>query len=109
MTGLETTVERAGEHPVLRVAGEVDLANADALAAAVGRALGDAAGMLVVDLADLTYIDSAGLAALHRSTRQVEDRGGGVVLVVPDASPCAHTFAVAALDWPVTTAWPATG
>jgi anti-anti-sigma factor len=107
MTVLETSVGAAGDHTVLRVAGEVDLANAAELETAVEQALGESAGPLVVDLADLAYIDSAGLAALHGATRRIEERGGSVVMVVPDDCPCARTFAVAAFDWPVATAWPA--
>jgi anti-anti-sigma factor len=109
VTALDTSVAPAGDHTLLRVAGEVDLANAAELERAVAGALGDRGGTLVVDLAELAYIDSAGLAALHGATRQLEARGGSVVLVVPDDCPCARTFAVAALPWPVAAAWPGSG
>ncbi len=53
---------------VLRVAGEVDLHVADAL---VGEAVALDADRLVIDLADVTFIDSSGLHALLRIHRHV--------------------------------------
>ncbi len=59
---------------VLRVAGEVDLHVADAL---VGEALALEADRMVIDLADVTFIDSSGLHALLRIQRHV---AGGLAL-----------------------------
>jgi anti-sigma B factor antagonist len=107
---LETSVTRAGGHTVLRVAGEVDLANAGLLDTAIRDAQADGADVpLVVDLADLAYIDSAGLAALHRASRRIEEGGGSFVVVVPEGCACARTFEVAAFDWPVARSWPRPG
>ncbi len=109
-TVLETRVTQAGAHTVLRVAGEVDLANAGLLDAAIREAQADGdSGPLVVDLGELGYIDSAGMAALHRASRRIEERGGTFVVVVPDGCACARTFEVAALDWRVARSWPAEG
>jgi len=106
---LETSVRHAGRYTVLHVAGEIDLANAGLLDAAIRDAQADGSSALVVDLADLGYIDSAGLAALHRASRRIEESGGSFLVVVPDDSACARTFAVAALDWSVARSWPAGG
>ena len=51
------------------VDGEIDLANAQELAAAVGRARRAAAGTLDVDLRRLDFIDAAGMRALVRAAK----------------------------------------
>jgi anti-sigma B factor antagonist len=105
-TAMHTSLTRTGEQTVLRVGGEIDLGNAALLDGAIREALEDGTSSLVVDLSELAYIDSAGLAALHRAARRIEALDGSFVVVVPDDSPCARTFAVAALDWLVATSAP---
>ena len=54
---------RQGDTAYLRASGELDLAAVDDFRAAVRVARGDATEM-IVDLCDLTFIDSIGLSAL---------------------------------------------
>jgi len=103
---LATSVEQVDETTILRVTGEVDLANAETLEAAVRNAARAGEGRTVVDLTELAYIDSAGLATLHRAWRHCRERGGELIVVVPPDSPCARTFEVVSLDWPVAHAVP---
>jgi anti-sigma B factor antagonist len=58
--------------PTLAVAGEVDMSNADQLAAAVDDALAIDTAPLLVDLAELTYVDSAGLRVLLKRAEKIE-------------------------------------
>lgn len=52
---------------MLEVSGEVDMLTAPQLEEAVGRALDDAPKVLVLDLAKVTFLASAGLSVLTRS------------------------------------------
>ena len=50
--------EQQGTLCLVRVHGEVDLSNAQEVSAAIGNAMGQEARRLVVDLSDITYLDS---------------------------------------------------
>lgn len=64
MYGLSIDLER-GSPPVLHIRGDVDMANAEELAAALLEAMSTDATM-IVDMADVTFIDAAGLQAILR-------------------------------------------
>jgi anti-sigma B factor antagonist len=73
----------SGPVAVIRVAGEVDVATAPQLQEATAR-LGNAHGVAVVDLTDVTFIDSSGLAVLASAWKAVtEVAGGDLLMVVP--------------------------
>jgi anti-anti-sigma factor len=55
------------------VAGELDMASADVFATAVREAL--AAGDVVIDLADVSFMDSSGLRALNAAAQQAGEAG----------------------------------
>jgi anti-sigma B factor antagonist len=55
------------------VAGELDLATADELTAAVRSGL--AAGAVVIDMRGVTFMDSAGVRALNTAVRESADSG----------------------------------
>ncbi|MET1073142.1 MAG: STAS domain-containing protein [Umezawaea sp.] len=57
---------------ILRVVGEIDMSNTDALAAALDDALDDSGGQLVVDLTGCEYLDSAGLSVLFAHASRIE-------------------------------------
>lgn len=57
--------------PVIRLAGEIDTSNVDAVSAQIDRVLPEAHEPVVFDLADLGYMDSAGLAMLLRVAERV--------------------------------------
>ncbi|HET6712929.1 MAG TPA: STAS domain-containing protein [Actinomycetota bacterium] len=63
MGHLQATTEEAVDGAVVRVEGEIDLANASELAEMLEPA-GTSGGPVTVDLADVTFIDSSGLHAL---------------------------------------------
>lgn len=60
---------RAGDAIVVAPAGEIDLATIEVLDAEVGAALTDAAH-LVLDLREVTFIDSAGLRLVLETSRK---------------------------------------
>ncbi|WP_089951538.1 STAS domain-containing protein [Lentzea xinjiangensis] len=64
---LTRTTDQRGRS-VLKAAGEIDLSNTAAFAAA----LSDAEGSLVVDLTEVHYIDSAGMSVLFAHAERLE-------------------------------------
>jgi anti-anti-sigma factor len=71
---------RTGEPRNIAVRGEVDLATASELEAVVRSALEEAADGVVLDLAQLTFIDSSGLRALVALAKDAESRRKSLAL-----------------------------
>jgi anti-sigma B factor antagonist len=71
-----------GGRALVRVAGEIDLSNADALEAELERHVASAQEV-VVDLTEVQYLDSRGVWLLTRLARRLESRGTGLTLVAP--------------------------
>jgi anti-anti-sigma factor len=83
--GLQADLERDDElSAVLRVAGEIDLATAPILAAALDDVApegGIAGGKVVrVDMGEVTFLDSSGISVLVESRSRLADAGGHLVL-----------------------------
>ncbi|MGA2211482.1 MAG: STAS domain-containing protein [Acidimicrobiales bacterium] len=80
---LEVEVEQSGETPVVRVVGEVDIATAPALRERLEQVLASAT-RVVVDLSEVTFLDSTGLSVLVGAWKQLsgEDSEGDLRLVV---------------------------
>jgi anti-sigma B factor antagonist len=75
-------VDRDDDHIVLAVAGELDIGTVERLRLAVGRHLRP--GVLVtLDLAEVTFCDSTGLAALVGIYKRLAATGGRLVLRAP--------------------------
>lgn len=87
----EVRVERLGGADVVRVSGEVDLSNSDALGEAIEST---SAHDVALDLSELTHIDSAGIRAVDGCYRALEDAGRALVVVVPPDSPAEWIFRV---------------
>jgi anti-sigma B factor antagonist len=68
------------EPPVLTVRGEVDLASAPKLAAAMTELIDRGYTHVAVDLGAVEFIDSSGLGVLVGSLRRLRDDGGDLVL-----------------------------
>lgn len=75
-----------GGHPVVFVYGEIDVLTAPRLHETLHEVIAESPGSLLVDLANVTFIDSTGLGALVVAHRHLEERGGRLRLVsVPPA------------------------
>jgi anti-sigma B factor antagonist len=72
-----------GDHVVVTLAGEIDVATADAVTEAFTDATSreGAGGYVCCDLSAVTFLDSTGLTALLTARRACEDRGIEMVLV----------------------------
>jgi anti-sigma B factor antagonist len=65
---------------VVPLKGEIDLHVSPTVTAALTEVIDQKPGRLVVDLSEVTYIDSAGLAALIQAMQKVEGYGGKFML-----------------------------
>lgn len=78
---LSVSARNGADDVVVSVYGEVDLATAPQLEAALERALQGSARRLVVDLRDVEFLDSAGLALLVRQDRQARRAARSLIVV----------------------------
>ena len=69
------------------VAGEVTFSNVGDFDRALEEALERGARNLVVDLTEVTFIDSSGLSALLTASARARDQGGAVALVLAEGEP----------------------
>lgn len=81
---LEVDVHTEGDHHVITVKGEIDLATAPELSEVV-RGILETARHLVIDLDQVGFLDSTGLSVLVASHRRITSQGGSMVLVCNNA------------------------
>jgi anti-anti-sigma factor len=75
-----------GEVKVVALRGELDFADAPSLGRMLDELRADGAREVVIDLSELTFIDSSGISALVGAARAVSSDGGTLVV----ASPTPH-------------------
>ena len=80
--------------PVVTLSGEVDMSVTDGLAEHLDGVARDGSPGVVVDLTELEYLDSAGLALLLRLKKGLEERGQRLRLVVASDTLVANLFAI---------------
>jgi anti-sigma B factor antagonist len=81
---LRMQVRRDGATAVLRLTGEADVATAPRLEVRLRDVVGDlAVERVVVDAAELGFLDLAGLDVLLGAAAELRDRGGQLVLRSP--------------------------
>ena len=83
---------------VLAVRGELDLANKRAMHAALEDALADAGRAVIVDLSDVRFMDSTGLALMLNAARRLTRRQLGFAVACPADGPVRRAFDVAGLE-----------
>lgn len=86
----------SGDRLTCRPVGELDLVGAQLLRGAATGILATA-GSVVVDLSEVTFIDSAGLSALVGLARRCTEQGGQVCFVGPRRS-VAKVLAMTGVD-----------
>ena len=72
-----------GGAPGVAVRGEVDMANAPELQAALDRAVVGGAGVFVVDLSEVSFLDSSGINVLLRTRALLGRADRELVLICP--------------------------
>lgn len=81
-----------GGRLVVTIRGDLDLACAASVLAAIEVRLLPRHRRAVVDLTGVDYLDSAGVHLLFQLGRYLDERGQGLLLVVPEASVAASTL-----------------
>ena len=82
MFSVDLTVRTCGDHAIVALRGELDIADAAGVASALTEAAAGHRGA-VVDLAGLAFIDCSGAAALVRAHGRVRQAGGLLLLAAP--------------------------
>jgi anti-sigma B factor antagonist len=85
---------RADGVELLAVEGELDIATAPRMLAALNEALASMARPLIVDLSRVDFMDSTGLALLMNAHRRVRRLGQGFAIVCP-GGPISRVFEIA--------------
>jgi anti-anti-sigma factor len=89
--------EHSGSVVVARLSGDVDMSNADEVAAALLRSLSNEVLALVLDLSDVDYFDSAGIHLVYDLRERLQVRGQKLRMVVPQGSSARDTLELAAV------------
>ena len=92
---LPVAVERTSRDgvDVLFVEGEIDVASAPRLIAALNEAVAEAARSVIIDLTSVGFMDSTGLALLINAHRRLAVRRKGFAVVCP-AGPLRRVFEI---------------
>lgn len=83
---------------VVRLDGEIDLANTPTLSAGILEAIPNDASGLVIDLSAVRYIDSVGIRMLFTFVRSLRDSRQGMAIAVPPDSPVRKLLKITHLD-----------
>lgn len=94
---LQVTRRVVGDHTVVAVAGEVDIATADTLDAELSAVLAGGARHLIVDLSEVGFLDSTGLGVLVKALKRAREAEGGLAVVVT-AERISKVFRITGLD-----------
>ena len=73
-----------GDVVVARLRGEIDLANARPIGSLVSGAVPNEAAGVVLDLSDVTYLDSSGVHLVFELSERLASRQQRLALVVPE-------------------------
>ncbi|HEX4688345.1 MAG TPA: STAS domain-containing protein [Nocardioides sp.] len=82
---------------MVRISGEIDLSNAARVREAIGAAIPDLP-VVVLDLTDTAYLDSAGIAMLFRLAERLSYNRQELQLVVPSDAPIRAVISLTRLD-----------
>jgi anti-sigma B factor antagonist len=78
---LRTAFEEISGIPVIRAAGEIDIYTVPDFKVAINEAIDGGAKRLIVDLTDVSYMDSGGFGTLLGATKRLRPQGGSICLV----------------------------
>ena len=76
----------SGGNPAILLSGEIDISNAGHLARALEGSVSNLDHELILDLTQVTYVDSAGIRVMFQLARRLKDHQQRLVLVVPEGS-----------------------
>ena len=97
MNGLTADVSTQGTQTIVALAGEIDLSNHVALRTALNDLIVGGSVDLVLDLTDVTFMDSTGLGAMIGTRRRVHAFQGSLAIVLTNDA-ILRVFEVTGLD-----------
>jgi len=101
--GDEVQVADGGEHlAVLVVGGEVDFEVSPQLKARMMRTIKAGRRRLVLDLSDVTFIDSTAIGVIAGAGEKVDEAGGGSLAIVCTHEKVMQIFEITGLDSVIT-------
>ncbi len=80
------------------LSGRLDALEAAALRNVLDQAMSDGLVNLAIDLSDVDFVDSAGLAALVKGMKDARTVGGDVKLVSPESADAMRVFELTKFD-----------
>jgi anti-sigma B factor antagonist len=80
---------------VARLAGEIDMSNAEEIGSGVLQSTPNEALGVILDLTDVQYLDSAGIYVIYGIRTKLRARGQTLRLVVPPSSPVGDALRLA--------------
>jgi anti-sigma B factor antagonist len=92
-----TEVVTSGQQTIVSITGEIDLSNHAALRAGLNDLIVGGAVDLVLDMSDVTFVDSTGLGALIGTRRRVHAFHGSLAIVLSDPA-TLRVFEITGLD-----------
>jgi anti-sigma B factor antagonist len=95
MTDQWVTFARMGSADVVRLAGEIDLANAPEIGREIVRHTGRS-GAVLIDLTAVSFLDSAGVRLLDALVGDLDRSGTPIRLVVGESGPARMTLQLCA-------------
>jgi anti-anti-sigma factor len=98
-TPFELRSTRIGDAVVVAIVGEIDMANAPEVASAIDS--GQGATRIVVDLSDVTFLDSSALNAFVQSRQSLAEHDVAFRIVSPANHPVRNIFEITRLTEPL--------
>jgi anti-sigma B factor antagonist len=93
----EPSTTRCGDVAIISVSGELDLALCIKLAPELNAAVRSSVRAVVIDLEDVSLVDSSGIALLLNAFRRLDHAGRQLAIACPKGSP-RRAFELTALD-----------
>jgi anti-anti-sigma factor len=95
---VELEIDERGDVIVARVTGELDIAGASGMGERIHDAVPTSARALVVDLSELDFIDSSGIAMLFALARRLGSRRQELRVVARPGRPVARVLEIVEFD-----------
>ncbi|HET6865702.1 MAG TPA: STAS domain-containing protein [Solirubrobacteraceae bacterium] len=85
---------------IARLSGEIDMSTAEEMGATVIGATPNEASGVVLDLAAVEYLDSAGIYVIYGMRASLQARGQSLILVIPPESPVHDALRLSGAERP---------
>jgi anti-anti-sigma factor len=93
LADIQTTSDDSGV-VIARIAGEIDISNASHVEGRLTAAVPNSALGMVLDLSDLSFIDSSGVELLFRLGERLEDRRQRLAVALPEGALVKRVFEI---------------